>query len=60
MGNQSENYQLDSELTLHDRTQSPLTLRAVTVSLIKQDDEVIECRLTFQVSLQLQGATSAP
>jgi hypothetical protein len=49
----TENYQLDSELTLHDRTQSPLTVRAVSLSLIKQDDEVIECRLTFQVSPQL-------
>ena len=48
-----EHCQLDSELKLRDRTQSPLTLRAVTLSLIKQDDEVIECRLTFQVSPQL-------
>jgi hypothetical protein len=48
-----ENCHLESELTLRDRTQSPLTLRAVTLSLIKQDDEVIECRLTFQVSPQL-------
>jgi hypothetical protein len=49
----NENYQLDSELTLHDRTQSPLTVRAVSLSLIKQDDEVIECRLTFCVNPQL-------
>ncbi len=48
-----EHCQLDSELKLHDRTQSPLTLRAVSLYLIKQDDEVIECRLTFQVSPQL-------
>jgi hypothetical protein len=44
---------LDSELTLHDRTQSPLTVRALSLSLIKQDDEVIECRLTFKVNPQL-------
>jgi hypothetical protein len=44
---------IDSELTLHDRTTTPLTVRAVSLSLIKQDDEVIECRLTFQVNLQL-------
>jgi hypothetical protein len=48
-----EHCQLDSELTLNDRTQSPLTVRAVSLSLIKQDDEVIECRLTFQVNPQL-------
>ncbi|HEY9892637.1 MAG TPA: YbjN domain-containing protein [Candidatus Sericytochromatia bacterium] len=53
MTTKTESYQLDSELTLHDRTQSPLTLRAVSLSLIKQDDEVIECRLTFKVSPQL-------
>ncbi len=49
----TENYQLDSELTLHDRTTTPLTVRAVALTLIKQDEEVIECRLTFQVSPQL-------
>ena len=49
----TEHYHLDSELKLRDRTQSSLTVRAVSLSLIKQDDEVIECRLTFQVSLQL-------
>jgi hypothetical protein len=49
----TENYQLDSELTLHDRTTTPLTVRAVSLSLIKQDDEVIECRLTFCVNPQL-------
>ncbi|MFB2835650.1 YbjN domain-containing protein [Floridanema evergladense] len=53
MSAKTERYHLDSELTLHDRTHSPLTVRAVSLSLIKQDDEVIECRLTFQVSPQL-------
>ncbi|MEG4446293.1 YbjN domain-containing protein [Microcoleus sp. AT9_B5] len=53
MTTKTEHWQIDGELTLNDRTQSPLTLRAVSLSLIKQDDEVIECRLTFQVSPQL-------
>ncbi len=53
MSAKTEHCHLDSELTLHDRTTTPLTLRAVTLSLIKQDDEVIECRLTFQVNPQL-------
>ncbi|MEG4633670.1 YbjN domain-containing protein [Microcoleus sp. AR_TQ3_B6] len=48
-----EHCQLDSELKLHDRTTTPLTIRAVSLSLIKQDDEVIECRLTFQVNPEL-------
>jgi hypothetical protein len=49
----TEHSQLDSELTLHDRTQSPLTVHAVTLALTKQDDEFIECRLTFQVNPEL-------
>jgi hypothetical protein len=53
MATKTEYCQLDSELRLRARTQSPLTVRAVSLSLIKQDDEVIECRLTFQVSPQL-------
>ncbi|GET35956.1 YbjN domain-containing protein [Microseira wollei] len=53
MTTKTESYQLDSDLTLRDRSQSPLTLRAVSLSLIKQDDEVIECRFTFKVNPQL-------
>jgi hypothetical protein len=53
MTTKTENHQLDSELTLHDRTQSPLTVHAVTLALTKQDDELIECRLTFQVNPEL-------
>jgi hypothetical protein len=49
----TEHCYLDSELKLHDRTTTLLTVRAVSLSLIKQDDEVIECRLTFKVSPQL-------
>jgi hypothetical protein len=53
MNAKTQHCYLDSELTLHDRTTTPLTVRAVSLSLIKQDDEVIECRLTFQVNQQL-------
>lgn len=45
--------QLDNDLTLHDRTPTPLTIHAVTLTLTTQDDELIECRLTFQVNPQL-------
>lgn len=48
-----EHCQLDSELKLRDRTTTPVIVRAVSLSLIKQDDEVIECRLTFKVNPQL-------
>jgi len=50
---ETEHYPLDSDMTLHDSTTTPLTVRAVSLSLIKQDDEVIECRLTFKVNPQL-------
>jgi hypothetical protein len=45
--------QLDKKLTLHDRTPSPLPIYTVTLTLTKQDDTLIECRLTFQVSPEL-------
>jgi hypothetical protein len=48
----TENYQLDSELTLLDSSQTPLTVRAVTFTLSKQDTELIACRLTFEVTPQ--------
>jgi hypothetical protein len=50
---QSEHFQLNSELTLHDRTPSPLNIHTVTLTLTKQDDTLSECRLTFQVSPEL-------
>ncbi|MBR8835460.1 MAG: YbjN domain-containing protein [Stigonema ocellatum SAG 48.90 = DSM 106950] len=49
----TENHQINTNLTLHDSSQSPLTVRAVTLSLTKQDNELIECRLTFCVNPQL-------
>jgi hypothetical protein len=53
MNAKTDSCNLNDELTLRDRTHSPLTVRAVSLSLIKQDDEVIECRLTFFVNPQL-------
>ncbi|BDA66016.1 hypothetical protein RIVM261_085830 [Rivularia sp. IAM M-261] len=48
-----ENSALATELTLHDDSQTPLTLRALALTLTKQDDQLIECRLTFCVNSQL-------
>jgi len=53
MSTKTEHCHLDTELTLRDRSHSPLAVRVVSLSLIKQDDEVIECRLTFKVNPQL-------
>jgi hypothetical protein len=53
MTNHTENHRLDTELTLKDRTTTPLPIHAVTLTLTKQDDELIECRLTFQVNSKL-------
>lgn len=49
----TQNHQLDSKLILHDRTPSPLTVRATNLSLTKQEDQLIECRLTFSVNPEL-------
>ncbi len=53
MSAKTEHCQLNSELTLHDRTRSPLNINAVTLTLTKQDDTLSECRLTFQVNPEL-------
>ena len=49
----TEHCHLDSDLTLRDRSQSPLTVRALDLALTKQDDQLIECRLTFHVTPEL-------
>jgi hypothetical protein len=53
MNANTETYQLDTELTLRDSSQSPLSVHAVTLTLTKQDDTLIESRLTFQVTPEL-------
>ncbi|MCC5653737.1 YbjN domain-containing protein [Nostoc sp. XA013] len=53
MSTGAKNFQLDTELTLSDTSISPLTVRTLNVSLIKQNRKISECRLTFQVNLEL-------
>ena len=53
MVDQTENHQLDSELTLHDSSQCLLTVRAIALTLIKRNEQIIECRFTFQVTPEL-------
>jgi hypothetical protein len=53
MTTNTETHQLDSELTLHGSSQSYLTVRAIALTFTKQNDQLIECRLTFQVSPKL-------
>ncbi|MEH2064495.1 MAG: YbjN domain-containing protein [Nostoc sp.] len=49
----TKSFQLNTELTLSESSESPLTIRAVTLALTKDVHKVIECRLTFQVSPEL-------
>ncbi|MEH2174854.1 YbjN domain-containing protein [Nostoc sp.] len=53
MRGQTENHQINIDLTLHDSSQTPLTVHAIALSLTKQNNELIKCRLTFQVNPQL-------
>ncbi len=47
-------YPLKSKLDLTVRdTQSPLTVRAISLTLTRQEDEFIECRLAFYVNPEL-------
>jgi hypothetical protein len=50
---QTETHQLDRELTLCSRTNHPLTVRASNLSLTKQEDQLIECRLNLSVNPEL-------
>ena len=50
---QSLNNQIDSELTLCTPIPSPLTVRSSSLVLTQKNDEIIECRLTFQVPPKL-------
>ncbi|HEY9782972.1 MAG TPA: YbjN domain-containing protein [Leptolyngbyaceae cyanobacterium] len=53
MAHNLEHFQLEGELILHDTSPSPLSVRAIALTLTKQDDELIECRLTFCVNLEI-------
>ncbi|MBW4501599.1 MAG: YbjN domain-containing protein [Scytonema hyalinum WJT4-NPBG1] len=53
MSNTIERSRLEQELTLHDCTYSPLILCAVNLTITKQDNQLIECHLTFCVNPQL-------
>ncbi|OYD97853.1 hypothetical protein CDG76_03165 [Nostoc sp. 'Peltigera membranacea cyanobiont' 210A] len=48
----TENHQIKTNLILHDSSQPPLTVHAIALSLTKQNNELIESRLTFQVNPQ--------
>lgn len=52
MSNHTENFPLDKELTLSDSS-NPLTIPTTSLSLTKQNDQIIECRLTFHVTPEL-------
>ncbi|MEH2168455.1 MAG: YbjN domain-containing protein [Nostoc sp.] len=53
MADHTETHQLNSELTLHDSSESSLTIRAIALTFTTQDNEIIACRLTFCVNPQL-------
>jgi len=47
---QTENCQLDTQLTLQENNTNPLSLRTINLSLTKQQNQLIECRLAFSVN----------
>ncbi len=47
----TESHLINTELILHDS--SPLTVRAIALSLTQQEDQLIECRLTLSVNPEL-------
>jgi len=53
MNTRTEDYQFNHELTLWEPAQTCLALLATGLSLAWQDDQPIECRLTFQIDSKL-------
>jgi hypothetical protein len=49
----TENYQTDTELILYDSSNLPLIVNTTNLALTREDNEIIECHLTFQVSREL-------
>ncbi|AFZ26210.1 hypothetical protein Cylst_4104 [Cylindrospermum stagnale PCC 7417] len=49
----TENYQLYTELILHKSSSFSITVHTITLSLTRQDDNIIECHLTFCVTPEL-------
>jgi Putative bacterial sensory transduction regulator len=47
-----ETYPFKTDLTLRDRT-SPFFIHALTLALTKLEEDLIECRLIFQINLEL-------
>lgn len=52
MSNHIENFPLEEDLTLNNSS-NPLTIHATSLSVIKQNNKIIECRFTFGVNLEL-------
>ncbi len=52
MNNQIKNFPFSKELTLNNSS-NPLTISATSLSFTKEDNEIIECRLTFSVNPEL-------
>lgn len=52
MSNHIENLTSEKELTLNNSS-NPLTIHTTSLSLPKQNDQIIECRLTFHVTPEL-------
>lgn len=53
MNIQAKYFHLNSELTLQEASELPITIHGVSLALTTQDDKISECRLTFQVSPEL-------
>jgi hypothetical protein len=53
MSNNTKHFRLEKELTLYSSSQPLLTLDEIALNLTTQNNNLIECRLTFQLNSQL-------
>ncbi|BCL35124.1 hypothetical protein [Nostoc sp. MS1] len=53
MLSQSASHQINNEVTFLDSAQSPLVVCAVNLTFTTKNNELLDCRLTLQVTPQL-------
>jgi hypothetical protein len=53
MVNNTQNYQIETKLTLHDSNHSGLTVHALAITLTKLNETINSCCLTFTVTSEL-------
>ncbi|HLP88812.1 MAG TPA: YbjN domain-containing protein [Nostocaceae cyanobacterium] len=52
MNKKTDNYQIDSDLTLYDSRNLPLSVQVINLAVTETENQIVEFCLTFQVNLE--------